>query len=103
MDSVYLYNKHGRSIGYDLWEALGQQLDWLETHWQLPDEGIWESRGGRRRWTDSALMTVVAFQPAIRIARQRGLPAPIAHCQDKANSFYLTRQPARSNPDRRAY
>jgi GH15 family glucan-1,4-alpha-glucosidase len=35
MDSVYLFNKYGRPIGYDLWEALGRQLDWLEKHWQL--------------------------------------------------------------------
>jgi GH15 family glucan-1,4-alpha-glucosidase len=54
MDSVYLYNKYGRPIGYDLWEALGRQLDWLEKHWQLPDDGIWESRGGRHRSTYSA-------------------------------------------------
>jgi GH15 family glucan-1,4-alpha-glucosidase len=45
VDSVYMYNKYGRPIGYDLWEALGRQLDWLEKHWQLPDDGIWESRG----------------------------------------------------------
>jgi len=103
MDSVYLYNKYGRSIGYDLWEALGRQLDWLETHWQLPDDGIWESRGGRRRWTYSALMTWVAFERAIRMARQRGLPAPIAHWQDMANSSYLAVQRDGWNPDRRAY
>jgi uncharacterized membrane protein len=41
MDSVYLYNKYGQTIGYDLWDALGRQLDWLEKHWQLPDAGIW--------------------------------------------------------------
>jgi hypothetical protein len=39
----------GRPIGYDLWEALRRQLDWLEKHWQLPDDGIWESGGRRRR------------------------------------------------------
>ena len=43
MDSVYLFNKYGHPIGYDLWEALGLQLDWLEKHWQLPDDGIWEA------------------------------------------------------------
>ena len=86
MDSVYLYNKYGRPIGYDLWEALGRQLDWLEKHWQLRDDGIWESRGGRRRSTYSALMTWVAFERAIRIGRQRGLPAPNANWRDLANS-----------------
>jgi GH15 family glucan-1,4-alpha-glucosidase len=76
MDSVYLYNKYGQTIGYDLWEALGRQLDWLEKHWQLPDAGIWESRCGLHRNTYSAVMTWVAFERAQRIARQRGLPAP---------------------------
>jgi GH15 family glucan-1,4-alpha-glucosidase len=71
---VYLFNKYGRPIGYDLWEALGRQLDWLEKNWQRPDDGIWESRGGRRRHTYSAVMTWVAFERATRIARQRGLP-----------------------------
>ena len=103
MDSVYLYNKYGRPIGYDLWEALGRHLDWLETHWQLPDDGIWESRGGRRRWTYSALMTWVAFERALRIGRQRGLPAPIVKWRDIANSSYLAVQRDGWNPDRRAY
>jgi GH15 family glucan-1,4-alpha-glucosidase len=103
MDSVYLYNKYGRPIGYDLWEVLGRQLDWLEKHWQLPDDGIWESRGGRHRSTYSALMTWVAFERAIRIARQRGLPAPIAHWWDIANSSYQAVQREGWSPDRRAY
>jgi GH15 family glucan-1,4-alpha-glucosidase len=103
MDSVYLFNKYGRPIGYDLWEALGRQLDWVEKHWQLPDDGIWESRGGRRRSTYSALMTWVAFERAIRIGRQRGLPAPIAHWRDIANSSYEAVQRQGWSPDRRAY
>jgi GH15 family glucan-1,4-alpha-glucosidase len=103
MDSVYLYNKYGRPIGYELWEALGRQLDWLEKHWQLPDDGIWESRGRRHRCTYSALMTWVAFERAIRIGRQRGLPAPIAHWRDIANSSYQAVQQEGWNPDRRAY
>jgi GH15 family glucan-1,4-alpha-glucosidase len=100
---VYLFNKYGRPIGYDLWEALGRQLDWPETSWQLLDDGIWESRGGRRRFTYSALMTGVAFERAIRIGRQRGLPAPIAHWRDIANSSYEAVQREGWSPDRRAY
>ncbi len=102
MDSVYLYNKYGRPIGYDLWEALRRQLDWLEKHWQLPDDGIWESRGGRHRSTYSAVMTRVAFERAIRIARQRGLPAPTSRWRDAADMAYKTVQREGWNPDRRA-
>ena len=78
MDSACLYNKYGRPVGYDLWEALGRQLDGPEKHWQRPDDGIRESPGGRHRSTYSALMMWVAFERAIRIDRQRGLPAPTA-------------------------
>jgi GH15 family glucan-1,4-alpha-glucosidase len=103
MDSVYLYNKYGQTIGYDLWEALGRQLDWLEKHWQLPDAGIWESRCGLHRNTYSAVMTWVAFERAQRIARQRGLPAPAARWRDIANSACQTVQRQGWSPDRRAY
>jgi len=103
MDSVYLFNKHGRPIGYDLWEALGRKLDWLEKNWQRPDDGIWESRGGRQRHTFSALMTWVAFERTTRIARQRGLPAPISRWRDAAGRAYQTVQRDGWSPDRRAY
>jgi GH15 family glucan-1,4-alpha-glucosidase len=76
MDSVYLYNREV-PISYDLWTLLSRRLDWLAQHWQEPDEGVWEVRGPRQRFTYSALMTWVAFDRAQRLARDRGLPAPV--------------------------
>jgi GH15 family glucan-1,4-alpha-glucosidase len=76
MDSVYLFNRE-RPISYDLWTGLSKRLDWLANHWEEPDEGIWEVRGPRQRFTYSALMTWVAFDRAQRLARDRGLPAPV--------------------------
>jgi GH15 family glucan-1,4-alpha-glucosidase len=76
MDSVFLYNKEV-PISYDLWTGLSKRLDWLSKHWQEPDEGIWEIRGPRQRFTYSALMTWVAFERAASLARDRGLPAPV--------------------------
>ena len=76
MDSVYLYNREV-PISYDLWTLLSRRLDWLAQHWEEPDEGVWEVRGPRQRFTYSALMTWVAFDRAQRLARDRGLPAPV--------------------------
>ena len=103
MDSVYLFNKHGYPIGYDLWVALSRQLEWLENNWQEPDDGIWETRGGRQRFTYSSLMTWVAFERAQRIARQRGLPAPIDRWRRVADAAYVTVQRDGWNESRRAY
>jgi GH15 family glucan-1,4-alpha-glucosidase len=75
IDSVYLYNKHGTPIYHDAWEDLSRIVDWVCEHWDQADEGIWETRGGRRRFTYSRLMCWVAVERALRIANQRGLPA----------------------------
>ena len=77
MDSVYLCNKYGLPIYHDGWIELTRNLEWLIDHWDEPDEGIWETRGGRKDYTYSRLMSWVAVERAIRVARQRGLPADI--------------------------
>jgi GH15 family glucan-1,4-alpha-glucosidase len=75
IDSVYLYNKYGTPIYHDAWEDLSRIVDWVCEHWDQADEGIWETRGGRRQFTYSRLMCWVAVERAIRIANHLGLPA----------------------------
>ena len=75
LDAAYLYNKHGAPLDYDLWKNLRRILDWLVENWHLPDEGIWEVRGGRRHFVSSKVMSWVALERAVRISRQRGLPS----------------------------
>ena len=43
-------------------------VEHLETIWQEPDEGIWETRGGRQHFTYSKVMAWVAFDRAIKAA-----------------------------------
>jgi GH15 family glucan-1,4-alpha-glucosidase len=81
-DSIYIAERQalagrGELLAYDDWLSLAPLIDWLCEHWQEPDEGIWETRGGRRRFTHSRLMSWVAIDRAVRIARDRGLPADI--------------------------
>tara|TARA_B100002003_G_scaffold245397_1_gene273146 strand:- start:153 stop:1493 length:1341 start_codon:yes stop_codon:yes gene_type:complete len=75
MDSVYLYNKYGTPISYDLWRHLRQLTNWVCDNWQRPDEGIWEVRGGRQQFTYSKLMCWVAVDRALRLADKRSFPA----------------------------
>ncbi len=76
MDSVYLYNKYGQPISYDLWVNLRRLLDWVCDHWMEPDEGIWEVRGGRRHFVYSKVMCWVALDRGLRLASKRSFPAP---------------------------
>jgi pentatricopeptide repeat protein len=102
MDSVYLYNRE-MPISYDLWVALSKRLDWLSKHWQEPDEGIWEIRGPRQRFTYSALMTWVAYDRASRVARDRGLPAPVSRWRKLAAAAHRFVQDECWDPELRTY
>jgi GH15 family glucan-1,4-alpha-glucosidase len=103
MDSVYLFNKYGSPISWELWTALSRQLDWLANHWEQPDDGLWEVRGGRERFTYSAVMTWVAFERAQRLARQRGLPAPVIRWRDVGDRAYEQVQEHGWSEERGAY
>jgi GH15 family glucan-1,4-alpha-glucosidase len=102
MDSVYLYNREV-PISYDLWTGLCKRLDWLARHWQEPDEGIWEIRGPRQRFTYSALMTWVAYDRAGRLARDRGLPGPVERWRKLAASAHRFVQESCWDPELRTY
>jgi GH15 family glucan-1,4-alpha-glucosidase len=88
MDSVYLCNKHGLPIYHDGWTQLVRNVEWLIEHWDQPDEGIWEIRGGRRDFTYSRLMSWVAVERAIRVSRQRGLPRDIGRWTAVRDQIY---------------
>jgi GH15 family glucan-1,4-alpha-glucosidase len=77
IDSIYLFNKYVEPISHDGWENLCTIVDWLSENWDQADEGIWEVRGGRKNFTYSRLMSWVAIERAIRMARQRGLPGDL--------------------------
>jgi GH15 family glucan-1,4-alpha-glucosidase len=75
MDSVYLYNKYGSPISYQLWRDLRRLLNWVSDHWQEKDFGIWEVRGGPQRFVYSKLMCWVALDRGLRLADKRSFPA----------------------------
>ena len=75
MDSVYLYNKYGSPISYDLWHQLRRLLDWVCEHWRQKDEGIWEVRGGKQHFVYSKVMCWVALDRGLRLADKRSFPA----------------------------
>jgi GH15 family glucan-1,4-alpha-glucosidase len=75
MDSLYLYNKHGAPVSYELWTYLRQLTNWVCSNWRKKDDAIWEVRGGRRDFVYSKVMCWVAVDRALRLADKRSLPA----------------------------
>jgi len=75
MDSVYLYNKYGSPISYELWTHLRRLANWVCDNWQREDEGIWEVRGGKQHFLYSKMMCWVALDRGLRLADKRSFPA----------------------------
>ncbi|MGV9775596.1 glycoside hydrolase family 15 protein [Streptosporangium sp. NPDC003464] len=88
IDSVYLYDKMGQPISSDHWEEIHTLVDWVCDNWDQPDEGVWETRGGRKNFVYSRLMCWVAIERAMRMAGHRGLPADTLRWQRARDAIY---------------
>lgn len=103
MDAVYLHNKHGAPISYDLWARLRRIVDWVCDHWQQPDAGIWEVRGGHKHFVYSKLMCWVALDRALRLAYKRSFPADQSRWLKVRNQIYLEIMEKGWHPQRQAF
>ena len=54
-------------------------IEHLETMWNEPDEGIWETRGGRQHFVYSKVMAWLAFDRMIKDVEEHGLDGPVEH------------------------
>jgi GH15 family glucan-1,4-alpha-glucosidase len=70
IDTLYQGRVHGLEPSTAAWSLVVRMLDWLETGWREPDEGIWEVRGPRRHFTHSKVMAWVAFDRGIRLVEE---------------------------------
>ncbi len=88
MDSAYLYNKYGSFISHDFWTHLRYLTNWVCDNWQRKDQGVWESRGGKKAHVYSRLMCWVAIDRALRIANNRSFPAERSHWETVRDEIY---------------
>jgi len=103
MDSVYHAHLRGLRVGHRGWTHLRQIMDWLATNWDQPEEGIWETRGGRQDFSYGRLMSWVALDRMLRIAREQGFPADIVRLATERDRIYEQLTKRGWNPQRGAY
>lgn len=103
MDSVYLYDKYGAPLSYDLWESLNKLIEYVCDHWKKPDHGIWEVRGGEREFLYSRVMCWVAVDRALRLSAKRSYPAPVDRWRQVRDEIYESVFTEFWNPEREAF
>jgi len=83
LDCIHLFRRqggferYGENLEGPLWAMLRLLIEHVCAHWQEPDSGIWEVRGGVRHFVYSKVMCWVALDRGIRAAEQLHLEADI--------------------------
>ena len=77
MDAMHLARTVGIHSGAASWALQRHLVKFVATHWQQPDEGLWEIRGPRRHFTHSKVMAWVAIDRAVKAVEQFGLEGDV--------------------------
>jgi GH15 family glucan-1,4-alpha-glucosidase len=103
IDSLYFADEQGLHVGHEGWQKLRDLLDWVCENWDRPEEGIWETRGGRQDFTYGRLMNWVALDRGIRLATTHGRPAPLEVWRAHRDAIYDQVMSRGWSPARRAF
>jgi pentatricopeptide repeat protein len=88
MDALMTGSDYGLPVGHAGWLALSKIIDWVSENWDQPDEGVWETRGGRKDFTFARFQCWVALDRAIKLAERTGRPANIAKWRAERDRLY---------------
>jgi GH15 family glucan-1,4-alpha-glucosidase len=77
MDTLHLARLSGLEPEPAAWSLQMALIEFLESRWNLPDDGIWEVRGPQKHFTHSKIMAWVAFDRVIKDAERDDLEAPV--------------------------
>jgi len=88
LDSIFAGVRAGLPLPHQGWTAISRVLDWLAENWDQPEEGIWETRGGRQAFTYGRVMCWVAFDRGIRLALEHGKPAELERWTAERDQIY---------------
>jgi GH15 family glucan-1,4-alpha-glucosidase len=77
MDTLYQARVDGLPPEEYSWHVQQKLMEFLETAWNEPDEGIWEVRGPRRHFTHSKVMAWVAADRMVKTVSHFKLDGPV--------------------------
>ncbi len=77
MEALHLSRRHGLDHSEVAWKLQTSIMEFVESAWQKPDEGIWEIRGKKQHFTHSKVMAWVAADRAVKDMEAFGLPGDV--------------------------
>ncbi|MEQ0565519.1 glycoside hydrolase family 15 protein [Amycolatopsis sp. NEAU-NG30] len=76
LDGLHLVREAGIATSHTAWDLQRALLDFLEGHWDKPDNSLWEVRGPRRHFVHSKVMAWAGVDRAVRTVERHGLDGP---------------------------
>jgi GH15 family glucan-1,4-alpha-glucosidase len=77
VDALHCAQRIGLEPNENAWRVGRALVEYVESAWREPDEGIWEVRGPRRPFTHSRVMAWVAVDRAVKAVERFGLDGPV--------------------------
>jgi GH15 family glucan-1,4-alpha-glucosidase len=77
LNGLHLSREAGLAPKDSAWDLQRALLDFLESHWDQPDNGLWELRGKRRHFVHSKVMAWAGVDRAVRAATHHRLDGPV--------------------------
>jgi GH15 family glucan-1,4-alpha-glucosidase len=77
LDGLHLARRAGLAANDAAWDVQRSLLDFLESHWQQPDNGLWEIRGEPRHFVHSKVMAWAGMDRAVQAVERFGLDGPV--------------------------
>lgn len=77
LDGLHVGREAGIAPVDDAWDLQRGLLDFLEGHWQDPDNGLWEIRGPQRPFVHSKVLAWAGIDRAVRAVDRFGLDGPV--------------------------
>jgi GH15 family glucan-1,4-alpha-glucosidase len=88
IDALY----HARLMGLEpmpeAWPPARVLLEFVESAWRNPDEGIWEVRGPRRHFTHSKVMAWVALDRGVKAIERLGVEGPVERWRSTRDTIH---------------
>jgi GH15 family glucan-1,4-alpha-glucosidase len=100
MDTLHQARRSGVDVNARAWAIQSNMMEYLESKWKDPDEGIWEVRGPRRHFVHSKVMAWVAMDRMVQDIEQFHLPGDVQRWKRVRDDIH--REVCRSGFDARA-
>ena len=103
LDGLHLAREAGMTIEESAWDVQCALLDFLEGHWDQPDNSLWEVRGPRQQFVHSKVMAWAGVDRAVRTVENHDLDGPVDKWRALRDEIHADVCANGYDPDRRTF